>query len=287
METFGIQETDWIRLQKEHAEWQDDLKALDIISLWPQGPPGFRKEYGQEEPKICLLPEIRQAKGIVLVCAGGAFHMKSVFEGRIVTERFAEHGYQGAVLDYRCRPYSIWQMLDDVQRAIRVLRLWGKKRGIENIMLCGFSAGGHLVSLAAVRYRNANLYVEDEADQMSSRPDAVIQCYGAIEYDNIDELLRENFTEEEKTALTPGVQIDENTPPFFMWMTREDEIIQRKVFFRMVEALEDAHVPYEVHIFQKGIHGIGLADGTSKYGTADSHAAQWMKLSCEWLERLN
>ena len=72
-----------------------------------------------------------------------------------------------------------------------------------------------------------------------------------------------------------------------MWMTGEDEIIQRKVFFRMAETLEDAHVPYEVHLFQKGIHGIGLADGTSKYGTADPHAAQWLKLSCEWLERLN
>lgn len=79
---FGFTKEDWERLQMEHREWQESLEGLTFVPLWPDGTPGYVPEYGQEEPKLCLLPPQKEKRGCVLVCAGGGYGMKSVFEGR-------------------------------------------------------------------------------------------------------------------------------------------------------------------------------------------------------------
>ena len=293
---FGYDKVDWERWQQEHKEWQESLEGLKFIPLWPKGTPGFVPEYGQEEPKLCLLPPQEQVRGMVLVCAGGGYHMKSVFEGRMVAEKYHAYGFNAAVLDYRCRPYTRRQALDDAQRALRLLRYHAKEWNIDpnHIAIGGFSAGGNLSSTAAVLYDHANALVGDGADQVSCRPDGEIQCYGAITYP-LSKALEQHGplpggdaaeAEEESRMFSPELHITKATPPFFMWMTGEDEIIPRAGLYETAMALESAGVSYELHVFPEGIHGVALADGSSKFGKKDDHTAMWHRLSCEWLEKL-
>lgn len=286
---FGYEKEYWDRWQMEHREWQDSLKGLEAVPLWPEGTPGYVEAYGQEEPKLCLLPRHDNVRGCVLVCAGGGYHMKSVFEGRMVAEKYHAYGFQAAVLDYRCKPYSRQMALDDAQRALRILRYHAKEWKIEpsHIAIGGFSAGGNLSSTAATQYLNVQELVKDEIDKVSSRPDAEIQCYGAITYETSKKLGGlSGSDEEESRKFSPELHITSDTPPFFMWMTGEDELIPREGFYETAMALEKAKVPYELHLFPEGIHGVALSDGSSKFGRKNEHTARWMQLSCEWLEGL-
>ena len=286
---FGFTKEDWERLQMEHREWQESLEGLTFVPLWPDGTPGYVPEYGQEEPKLCLLPPQKEKRGCVLVCAGGGYGMKSVFEGRMVAEKYHAYGYNAAVLDYRCKPYPRQMALDDAQRALKLLRYRADEWNIdpEHIAIGGFSAGGNLSSTAAVQYEHANRIVGDAADQVSCRPAAEIQCYGAITYAVSHQLGNPGVKdEEENRKFSPELHITKDTPPFFMWMTGQDQIIPREGFYETAVALEKAGVPYELHLFPEGIHGVALADGSSKFGERDDHTAGWMRLSCEWLEGL-
>lgn len=286
---FGYDRQDWERWQREHREWQDSLKGLEWIPLYPDGTPGYVQEYGQEEPKLCLLPRQSSPCGFVLVCAGGAMMMKSVFEGRMVAEKYHEYGFNAGVLDYRCHPYTRMQALGDAQRAIRLLRYHAAEWNIDpqHIAIGGFSAGGCLSTAACVHYNDAGQPVGDAADQVSSRPDAEIQCYGSVTYEISANLaMREKEGKDMDRWFSPEFFITEDTPPFFMWMTGQDEIIPRRCLYKTAMALEEMNVPYELHMFPDGIHGVGLADGSSKFGKKNEHTARWMELSCEWLESL-
>lgn len=284
---FGYDKEDWDRWQREHAEWQGSLGGLEMVPLWPKGTPGYVPEYGQQEPKLCLLPKQEMTRGTVLICAGGGYHMKSVFEGRMVAQKYHDFGFNAAVLDYRCKPYSTWQALDDAQRAIKLLRFHAGEWNLdpEHIAVGGFSAGGHLSSMAGTQYTQANELVRDETDAVSCRPNAVIQCYGALNYETAGRLMGEG-TEEEAKRFCPDRNVTGDTPPFFMWMTGQDDVIPRKGLYEMAQSLEAAGVSYELHLFPRGIHGVSLADGSSKFGKNDPHTASWMRLSCEWLEEL-
>jgi acetyl esterase/lipase len=285
---FGYSKIDWERWQTEHKEWQDSLIGLDMIPLWPHGTPGYKKEYGQEEPKLYLLPKQNTKRGTVLVCAGGGYHMKSVYEGRMVAEKYHDYGFNAAVLDYRCRPYSLQSALEDGQRAVRMLRYYSDEWNIlpNHIAAGGFSAGGNLSSVLATQSENASKPVGDKIDMVSCQTDAEIQCYGAINYQGIKMISEEPENEILIKEFCPYMNVSSNTPPFFMWMTGHDEIISRKDFYIMAEALEEKKIPYELHLFPEGIHGVALADGSSKFGKRNMHTANWMRLSCEWLESL-
>lgn len=286
---FGYLREDWERWQREHAEWQESLEGLQFVPLWPQGTPGYVPEYGQAEPKLCLLEPCEKPRGVVLVCAGGGYHMKSVFEGRMVAEKYREYGFNAAVLDYRCKPYPRQMALDDAQRALKLLRYHSKEWNIDpnHIAIGGFSAGGNLSATASVMYHEANCLVGDAADVVSCRPDAEIQCYGAITYRLSKQLGRTDGKDaQESRKFSPELHITKDTPPFFMWMTGQDEIIPREGFYETAMALERQGVPYELHLFPEGIHGVALSDGSSKFGRRNDHTARWLELSCEWLESL-
>lgn len=104
--------------------------------------PLLHEEYGQRQPSLAILPYHGETppKGVVLVSAGGGFTYKSHHEGNCVAARFAQDGYLGAVLDYRVRPYTQYDILNDVRRAVRLLKSLAPSYGYpkDNIALLGF-----------------------------------------------------------------------------------------------------------------------------------------------------
>jgi acetyl esterase/lipase len=286
---FGCTREDWERWQREHQEFYDSLDGLTLLPLWENGSPGYRDEYSQRQPHVALLPPVEgPARGMVLICPGGGYAMKSVYEGRIVADKFRKYGFNAAVLDYRCRPYSIWDAINDAGRAIRVLRSKATELNLDpaKIAIGGFSAGGHLSSMIGTHFDTGNPDSSDPVERFSCRPDAVIQCYGAISFLGRPPLVSKDTPNEELVKLTPHLNVSFNTPPFFLWLTGKDQIVSRRPLYEMANALEACNVSYELHLFPDGPHGVGLADGTNKFGKADPHTAHWRELACEWLAGL-
>ena len=274
--------------------WYEEYDKLDSIPLWKEGCPDFREEYGLRQPSLAFLPYQGEEspKGVVLVSAGGAFLYKAHHEGICVAERFAREGYLGAVLDYRVFPYTQFDAMHDVNRAVRLLRSMAAEYGYpqDNIALVGFSAGGHASLLGGVYHDEGDLKAVDPVERYPSRPGAIISCYSAFNYvdlpmtDIMEIMLGKNNNEQDRDALSVARHIPEKMPPVFLWASGHDSLIDPRHSMNLAECLCKAGIPFELHIFDGGEHGIGLADETNiEKDYSDAHVGRWVDLCLEWL----
>ena len=216
----------------------------------------------------------------MIICPGGAYVYKAYHEGAPVAQWLNSIGISAFVLDYRTQPYQFPCPLLDVQRAIRLIRYHSGEWGIDpdRIGLLGFSAGGHLTAMASTHFDEGNPDAEDKIDRMSCRPDIQILCYPAISFMNWNNnTLTGELTDELRITLSGERNVRDNTPPAFMWITRTDEMVSYRPLFDYANALYDHAVPFELHIFNEGRHGLGMAEEFPVIG-------QWVNLCSKWLE---
>ena len=284
-----------MKLQAETLEtWYEDYDKMQQTQLWEDGAPGFDETYGQRQPSIAVIPGSKnEQNGAVIICAGGGFVFKSFFEGRSVAEKFASMGFCAAVLDYRVNPYTQYDMMEDAKRAVRLLRSNAGEWNInpEKITILGFSAGGQIAALTGTKFDNGNPEALDPIDRNSCRPDAVISCYSSLSFcsspePNTDlENLGGVYTREDRINLSAEKNINLETPPFFIWGTVEDEALDQRYMLQFASALSDMEVPFELHLFEKGPHGMGLCDETCPLiPKPNAHAGRWVELCVEWLK---
>jgi acetyl esterase/lipase len=274
------------------AEWaemyaQMDKDGWETVTLWPEGAPNFKPEYGQVQPRLTILPpHSGNPRGIFIICAGGAFIFKSSNEARPVAEYFRKAGLNTAILDYRVQPYTQLDACEDAKRAIRTLRFNAKKYNIlpEKIAIGGFSAGGMLTGLAATMFDYGNPNASDPIERVSSRPDAALQLYGSFSAaaGGAGGLGYDVEKQNEKARLSSDKSLRHDSPPFFLFQTAKDD---PRNAITMGKELADLGIPFEIHIFKNGSHGNGLYDG--KFGVQDvPHTAHWSMLAVEWLEEM-
>lgn len=248
------------------------------ISLWSGDAPYTAECTGQAQPSIKPFP-VEGSRGAVIVCPGGGYVMKAAHEGDPIAKMINEAGVSAYVLDYRVFPCPHDTPLGDAQRAIRVVR----SMGYEKVGILGFSAGGHLTCTAATLYTPGDPNAEDPIERLSSRPDAFVPCYavvslGAFRHQGSrDHLLGELAHDE---ALLKRFSAEENvtadTPPAFLWHTADDETVPVENSLLLCSALSREKVPFELHVFPTGRHGLGLAEG-------DPVVCQWTGLVKTWL----
>lgn len=264
--------------------------------LWPEGAPGTQGNAKIDQPAIMLFPAPKgKATGAaVVICPGGAYKvLMDSYEGADIAKWLNSIGVTAAVLRYRLSPqYHYPAELNDALRAIRYMRYHAHDLGIapDRIGVMGFSAGGHLASLAATHYMDAELMLSDPVDGVGSRPDFMLLGYPVItalppyahEY-SIVQLLGNKPSDAQRRAVSSELHVDSKTPPTFLFHTGADTGVpsENSVMFYM--ALRKAGVPAELHIYEKGPHGAGLADG--KDGTPDLPAlATWHALAKNWMQ---
>ena len=261
------------------------------VLLWPDGAPGAIGKEDADQPSLLIhLPVATKATGTgVVVCPGGGYgHLAMDHEGRQIAEWLNSLGVAAFVLKYRLGPrYHHPAPLQDAQRALRYARLRAKDFGLlaDRIGIWGFSAGGHLASTTGTHFDAGNASATDPIDRMSSRPDFMILAYPVIsmgaEYthrgsrDNLlgktpDPKLVENLSNEK--------QVTPQTPPTFLFHTDEDTGVPAENSVAFYLALRKAGVPAEIHIYQRGKHGVGLAGSDPILATWSSRLADWLKL---------
>lgn len=258
--------------------------------LWPAGAPGAKGDSDDDKPTLSInLPAKDKATGAaVVVCPGGGYGGLAIgYEGHDIAQWLSDNGIAGFVLKYRHRGngYGHPAPLDDAQRAIRTVRARAGEFGVDpkRIGILGFSAGGHLASSAGTHFNAGDANAKDPIDRVSCRPDFLILCYPVISFtapfmhagskknllgENPDPKLVESFSNER--------QVTSDTPPAFLWHTSEDTGVppENSVVFYL--ALQKAGVPAELHVYEKGRHGLGLAQ--KELGTAS-----WPDRCLDWL----
>ncbi|MBB6431175.1 alpha/beta hydrolase [Algisphaera agarilytica] len=220
-------------------------------------------------PDLTLYPtESAEPRGAVMVCPGGGYQVLSDHEGWDVAERLAEAGFDAAVLRYRLGPHNHHPaMLHDAQRGLRLMRQRPEIRA-EKIAVLGFSAGGHLASSLAVHAERWASDKDDLAGEVSARPDAAVLCYPVIDMAGAhthegsrNALLGEDADPAVAEMMSTHLQVNADTPPTFLWHTADDEPVPMQNSLMFATACREAGVPVELHVYESGVHGLGLAPG--------------------------
>jgi acetyl esterase/lipase len=271
-------------------------------------------------------PELLNSKKrpAVLVCPGGAYLGCSDREAEPVALRFAAMGYHAFVLRYSTysngrgfapvfgdlpvNPNSVHPApMRDIGKAFLTIRAHADEWLVdtEKIAICGFSAGAHNCAMYSV-YWNEPVITEFFGEQATAfKPAAAILGYGISDYHLMygefkDPLARQlsdsasiafmgtkSPSKELLDTISPALHVTENTPPTFLWATVEDELVPVENTTRMANALAQAGVPFEVHIFETGPHGLSLANQStaSSQFELDMDVAQWVGLAEDWLKK--
>jgi len=233
-------------------------------------------------------------KSAVLICPGGGYGMTSEREAEPVALRFNNAGYNAFVLHYSVAPRKHPQPLLDLARAMCIIRENAKAWNInpEKIALCGFSAGGHLAASLAVHSDKDFLFEVSGINKDMLRPNALILSYPVITSGNFahlgsfKNLLGDNPSDDLKYLMSLENHVNEKTPPAFLWHTFEDQAVPVENSITFAQALRDHNIPFELHIYPDGPHGLSLATGETAYEPRqiNSHVASWINLCFEWLD---
>lgn len=262
----------------------------------------------------------------IIICPGGGYLNCSDREGEPIALRFAAMGYHAFVLRYstftnntsgfvpmdadlKINPDSIHPApLRDLGKAFLMIRAHAEEWLIdtEKLAVCGFSAGAHNCAMYSVYWNHSTLtdFFHEPAEVF--RPAAAILCYGLSDYILQSGMkMRDPFAktlqsvsafaffgnvspaQELLEEVSPALHVSETTPPTFLWATSEDSLVSVQHTTRMANALADAGVPFEVHVFEKGPHGLSLADQASASSRmeVDSDATKWVSLAEAWLKK--
>ena len=263
-------------------------KIMEKIKLWKNGTPGFDPSIEQEETTITpYLLNNGKKNGCVIVCPGGAYMKKAEHERGPIVEMLNKNGVSAFSLDYRVAPYRYPYITEDVLRAIRFVRYNAEKFNIDpnKIGVLGFSAGGHLASSAM----NCFDYGKDgdEIDAVSSRPDFGILCYPVVSFDKYmhtgsrDNLIGSDNPDKKALAIKLSLELNvkDDTPPAFIWHTMDDAGVDARNSLELAIAMRTRRIPCELHIFQTGKHGLGLAEGCDNVWQWPALLGEWLKLN--------
>lgn len=260
-----------------------------VIPLWTGPAPGALGSGEADTPAITVyLPRTVVANTpAAIVCPGGSYlRLASNHEGRQVASYLNSLGMAAFVLRYRLGPrYHHPVEIGDAQRAIRLVRSRASEWRLDptRIGIVGFSAGGHLAMTASTHFDSGLSSATDAVDRTGSRPDFTILGYPVISMTeawthkgSLTNLLGERPDPEIAKELSGERSVTRDTPPTFIFQTNEDTTVpaENSVYYYL--ALRKAGVPAEMHIFEKGPHGAGLAND-------DVSLSEWSKLLANWL----
>lgn len=241
------------------------------IPLWPNGAPGALGTNANDIPTITpYLPETNATGAAMVICPGGAYMGLAAHEGHDYALWLNQHGVTCFVLKYRLgsHGYHYPVEFEDVERAMRWVRAHTEDYKIDThrVGIMGSSAGGHLASMALTHFDFGDTNSADVVERQSSRPDLGILCYPVITMGKFTHrgsrqaLLGTNQTPEMVEYLSSELQVTSSTPPCFIWCTYEDKTVPMENTLMFAEALRKNHVPFALHVYEKGGHGMGLAD---------------------------
>jgi acetyl esterase/lipase len=263
--------------------------------LWPEAAPGA---LGTENKDIPTLTPYPAAPGTttgaaIVVLPGGGYGMLAGHEGHDYALWLNELGISAFVLKYRLGSggYRHPVMLHDAARALRTVRAKAAEWKIDpkRIGIMGSSAGGHLASTLLTHFDAGNAEAADAIEKQSSRPDLGILCYPVISMTSElthggsrNALLGGNPDPELVKLLSNELQVTKDTPPTFLWHTADDAAVKVENSLHFALALQKHQVPFALHVYPHGRHGLGLGAPLDK----PKNRHPWVQQCALWLKEM-
>ncbi|MBP3347514.1 MAG: alpha/beta hydrolase [Clostridia bacterium] len=254
---------------------------MERFDLW-ENTPGLCREV----PGLTYYPaKNKTSDAAIIILPGGGYACRADHEGQGYAEYLNEHGFDAFVCDYRVSPHRFPLPLLDVRRAVRYVRYYADKFGINKDKICvmGSSAGGGLTSMVSTYMEKLEYEGVDAIDDEGFVPNGQILCYGYICHATKGLLLdwanRELMGEDWKKiaeAISAEQNVTPHTPKAFIWNTSEDDCVDMRHALTYATQLRQNGVPVEMHILPYGGHGLGIPKD-------NPHVAQWAELLVNWL----
>ncbi|MEP3481034.1 MAG: alpha/beta hydrolase [Fuerstiella sp.] len=276
-----------------------DAQSPQWQPLWPSGAPSALGTADHDVPAVQFWPAKAEAvsETAVLVCPGGGYGGLAMgHEGIEIAEWLNARGLDAWVLRYRLgsKGYHHPIQKNDVLRAMRFVRHARERGGAKGpVGVWGFSAGGHLASTAATHFDSPDLNKDDVIDSVPSRPDFAVLCYPVITMtDDFTHggskrnlLGKDRLKNSELIELLSNQNaVSANTPPTFLFHTTADQAVPVENAVLFFSALQRHKVTSEMHIYQKGRHGVGLASADPVLSSWPERLADWMTTN-GWMQK--
>jgi acetyl esterase/lipase len=272
------------------AQAPPPLADSQVVRLWEGPAPGALGSDESDVPALTVyLPRTMTAgTPAMIICPGGAYaRLASNHEGRQVAGYLNSLGMAAFVLRYRLGPrYHHPIELGDAQRAIRTLRFHAAEWQLDpaRIGIIGFSAGGHLAMSASTMFDAGDPRAKDAIDRVGSRPDFAVLAYPVISMTapwthqgSVRNLLGDNPDGRLAKQLSGEFAVTKETPQTFIFHTNEDTVVPAENSLQYFLALRQAGVPAEMHVFEKGPHGVGLANDSVALSPWSALLATWLR----------
>lgn len=258
--------------------------------LWNENAPVSKQDVYKEEdmiPEITMYapPPWKRSNKAVVIFPGGGYSQLSVQASERYAQVFNEEGHWAFIVKYRLGKLYPAQLFDAL-RAIRLVRNAAEELGYspDKIGVMGSSAGGHLAAMCAVHY-DKGVTGKDEKEEISARPDFSIHAYPVISgvsekshKGSFFHLFGKREPEREELIETSAeLHVNKNTPPAFLWHTFADTLVPMENSLLYAKALRENAIPFELHIYPLGSHGLGTG-GTARH--------PWTKDCCLWLSMI-
>jgi acetyl esterase/lipase len=269
--------------------------------LWPEGVPNARPQPGPEQlldgrisnvsiPTLAMVaPPPGKANGTsAIICPGGGYvRLSAEREGMHYAQWLAGLGVTSFVLKYRLAEFGHPAPLQDVLRAVRLVRSKAPALGLDpqRIGVVGSSAGGHVAASAGTLFDHADGRTGASPDAISARPDFLILLYPVITMQgpaahagSRKALLGTHPAPELVQRMSLETQVTSATPPTLLLHTQGDAAVPVENSIAFYLALTRAKVPAELHVFEQGGHGVGMAEGLGTTSAWPLRAAEWLRM---------
>ncbi len=247
-----------------------------------------------QKPSLELfLLQSESSRPLVLICPGGGYAHLSTREATPVAQKMNELGFHSAVLSYSLAPMEFPAALCDLAEAVAFCRknCAALKIDSKNIIVAGFSAGGHLAASLGCYWKSGLIQNILPYMPEQTRPNRLLLCYPVITSDrqfcheeSIENVLgKANLDERDFVSIE--FHVDSSFPPTFIWHTFQDESVPIENSLALVRSLREAKIPFEFHAFERGCHGLALATPQTAKADGSCQEAEctvWPELFRNW-----
>lgn len=225
----------------------------------------------------------------VVICPGGGYSYTSAREAEPIAMKFLAAGFHCFILDYAVAPAGWPAPCCELSKAIAYVRSIADENGIDKnkVLVCGFSAGGHLAASIGVHYDKEIVRKFSGVTGLENKPDGMILGYPVITDHDTHEGTKTNFIagrEDVKELFGLENHVTKDTPKTFIWHTFADQAVPVVSTTRFVNALVENNVECEVHIYPRGGHGLSLANHIT--GPVQEEVTNWIDMAITWINNL-
>ena len=234
--------------------------------------------------------ELDRKRPVVVICPGGAYEFVSPREGEPVALAFNAAGFHAVVVNYRTKalfPTSLTDLSDAVCMVRGNAEQW--RIDADKVVVCGFSAGGHLAASLGVFYDKESAIINERG---LNKPNGMILCYPVITSgDGAHKGSIRNIAGDDEEAarkMSLDKQVTKSCPPAFIWHSFADAVVPVQNSICMARALADNGIPVELHIFPNGPHGMSVANeyvAECEDGNRPEVNA-WLGMAVRWISNL-